>query len=95
LKESNFRIYNNSRQVDQNVFFTIEDTLSLKTIRFISNSGSTINVRYRNKLSSLRFFTDTLLVDRYGNIDQSDKVLFTGLMGEARAGDMLPLDYEP
>ena len=45
--------------------------------------------------SHISFFTNTFLVDQYGNIDQGDKVLFTGVMGWARARDMLPKDYEP
>ena len=97
LKESNFRIYENRRRqvVDQSLYFTIEDTLSLKKLRLIPDSGTTINVRHRNKPSSLHFFTDTLFVDRYGNIDQYYNVIFRGMMGEAKIGEMLPLDYEP
>ena len=98
LGKSNFRIHKDRRNVvDQSLYFAIEDddTFSLKTIRFIPESGSIINVRYRNKPSNIQFLTDTLLVDRYGNIDKFDKVLFTGVMGESRAGDMLPVDYEP
>ena len=96
LEESNFRIHKDRRHVvDQSLYFTIEDTLSLKKIRLIPDSGSIVNVRYRNRPSNIQFNTDTLLVDRYGNIDQFDKVLFTGAMGESRAGDLLPIDYEP
>jgi len=56
---------------------------------------STQNYERMNYYSHISFFTNTLLVDQYGNIDQSDKVLFTGMMGWMRAGDMLPKDYEP
>jgi len=99
LEESNFRIYENRRrQLDQSLYFTIEenDTLPLKKIQFIPDLGSVVNVMYgRNRASGIQFLTDTLLVDRYGNIDQFDKALFSGVMGQARAGDMLPIDYEP
>jgi len=99
LEESDFRIFEERPRfvVDQSKYFTIEDddTFSLKTIRFIPDLGSIVGVRHRNKASAIQFHTDTLLVDRYGNIDQFDKVLFTGEMGDARVGDMLPLDYEP
>jgi len=63
-----------------------------------SNDPSTVIIITVNNLrhsSGIRFFTNTLLVDQYGNIDQTDKVFFTGLMSRIRAGDMLPLDYEP
>ena len=49
---------------------------------------------YRKKRSDIQFYTDSLLVDQYGNIDQFDKVYFSGLFGQHRAGDMLPLEYE-
>jgi hypothetical protein len=53
-----------------------------------------IRVSYRrSNLSDIYFMTDTLLVDPYGNIDQIDKIFFSGQMGENRAGDMLPIDY--
>jgi hypothetical protein len=45
--------------------------------------------------SGIRFFTNTLLIDQYGNIDKVDKVFFSGFMGKRRAGDMLPMEYEP
>jgi hypothetical protein len=44
--------------------------------------------------SDIYFLTDSFLVDRYGNVNPSDQIVFTGQFGENRAGDMLPLDYE-
>ena len=49
----------------------------------------------QNIYSRISFFTNTLLIDQYGNIDKVDKVFFAGFMGRRRAGDMLPIDYEP
>ena len=97
LEESNFRTFENGRRqaVNPSLFFTIKDTLSLKMISVIPGSDLIINVRYRNRLSVLNFRTDTLLVDRYGNIDQLDNIIFRGQMGDARVGDMLPFNYEP
>jgi phage tail protein X len=57
--------------------------------------SNTFSVLYRRRQSDIILDTDTLLVDYYGNIDQIDKVVFSGQMGLARAGDMLPMDYEP
>jgi hypothetical protein len=51
--------------------------------------------KYRRYYSTISFFTNTLLVDQYGNINQFDKVFFGGQMGLTRAGDMLPLEYVP
>ena len=53
------------------------------------------SVMYRRKQSDIHFYTDTLLVDKYGNIDQINNVFFSGLLGQNRVGDMLPLEYEP
>jgi len=68
------------------------------TIRAI-NSGpeltGVVSVLNRRKIQSdIYFMTDSFLVDRYGNIDTIDKISFSGQMGELRAGDMLPIDYE-
>ena len=48
----------------------------------------------KNIQSNLYFMTDSFLIDHYGNIDKIDKILFKGQMGNNRAGDMLPIDYE-
>ena len=55
-----------------------------------------ISVLHRKKArSDIYFMTDFLLIDRYGNIDPIDEIAFGGQMGTNRAGDMLPIDYEP
>jgi len=83
--------------IDYQVHFRTD---SVQTIRlmpedFCKSQLSTFSVVYRRKQSDIRFLTDALLVDQYGNIDQIDKILFLGVMGQNRAGDMLPIDYEP
>ena len=57
-------------------------------------SGIFSVLHHRKIQSDIYLMTDSFLVDRYGNIDQIDKISFTGQMGENRAGDMLPIDYE-
>ena len=52
------------------------------------------SVLHRNVQTDIYFETDSFLVDRYGNIDQIDKIVFMGQMGDNRVGDMLPIDYE-
>jgi len=55
-----------------------------------------ISVLYRRRIQSdIYFATDSFLVDRYGNINQISKISFSGQFGKNRAGDMLPIDYEP
>ena len=65
----------------------------------IANSGpeltGVISVLNRRKdQSEIYFMTDAFSVDRYGNLDEIDKITFSGQMGELRAGNMLPIDYE-
>ena len=106
-----FRIYKNGDKLDICSHFIIKDTLSLKSIYMpdaVLEKGNTNDYLLRITVSNrdsenptvlhnsrISFFTNTLLVDQYGNIDQFDKVVFWGRMGLSRAGDMLPLDYEP
>ena len=55
-----------------------------------------ISVLYgRNVRSDIIFLTDSFLVDQYGNFNQIENIIFTGQFGENRAGDMLPINYEP
>ena len=58
-------------------------------------SGVISVINPRKNQSDIYFRTDSFLVDRYGNIKEIDKISFSGQMGELRAGDMLPIDYEP
>jgi len=110
LKKHTFRIYNRyDMETNVISNFIIKDTLSLKIIHIAGDNESInptnpwlrITVSNRNSeyptslfYSKISFFTDALLVDKYGNIDQIEKVIFSGQMGFSRAGDMLPVDYE-
>ena len=68
------------------LFSTVSRQLEIKAI---------ISVLYRrNVRSDILFMTDSFWVDRYGNIDKFDEIMFSGHMGDCRIGDMLPLDYE-
>lgn len=60
-------------------------------------TGAISVLKRRNIRSDIFFMTDSFLVDRYGNIDKIDQIFFSGSgqMGKSRAGDMLPIDYEP
>ena len=51
------------------------------------------NLLRQNVQSDIYFMTDSFLVDRYGNINQIDKISFVGQMAANRAGNMLPIDY--
>ena len=68
---------------------------SLLRINVSQRNNNYPDNRYSRYYSTISFSTNTLLVDRYGNINQFDKVFFGGYMGLSRAGDMLPMDYVP
>jgi hypothetical protein len=90
--------YIDNNFVDENGNIVTDPTLLNICNQMLDNTiqkNRQFSVLYRRKQSDIHFYTDTLLVDQYGNIDQIDKVMFSGLMGQNRAGDMLPLDYEP
>jgi hypothetical protein len=109
LDKNGFKLYSKGHKFDLNQYFRIIDTLSQKGIIILPNTDITKNqvffeerplavIGIYNSIdneSDIYFMTDSLLVDRYGNIDQIEKVLITGQMAENRAGDMLPNDYEP
>ena len=55
-----------------------------------------INVLFKRRIQSeIYFYTNEFFADEYGNIDAIDKIIYTGHFGNLRAGDMLPLDYDP
>jgi hypothetical protein len=108
LEKAGFKIYKDGFPIDHRLYFNAKDTLSLRLIRLIPDAGlkesginfdrsllATISVLRRRKQSDINLFTDSLLVDQYGNIDKIDKVMFSGEMGQNQAGGMLPIEYEP
>ena len=109
LEQTGFEIYNNGNSFNIGEYFVIiDDTLSQKKIFirpdtdinkermfFEEEPKAIIDVYYRIAgKSEICFLTDVLSVDPYGNIDCIDQILFTGQMGDSRAGDLLPADYE-
>ena len=95
LNDAGFEISTGKTKID-NYWYTTQDTLSLKKVRLISvDTALKISVLFQRGKSDITFNSNTLLVDYYGNIDNPYKVIFTGLMGQSRAGNILPFDYEP
>ncbi len=98
---------NASRPINPYDYFAIQDTLSCKLLTIIPGTNiekayggdcKKIDVVYNRDLetqSGIYFFTDSVLIDSYGNIDATDKVFFSGYMGQNKTGNLLPLDYQP
>jgi hypothetical protein len=109
LMENRFTLFNKQLPIDHRQYFTTKDTLMQKMISIIPDTDinkeiafysgpkltGMMSLLYRKRIQSdIYFMTDSFLVDLYGNIDKIDKISFSGQMGEHRAGDMLPIDYE-
>ena len=109
LKENKFTLFNKGFLIDHKDYFTIKDTLSQKMISIIPDTDIRTDSNYfgieilgmistlyrKTDRSEIYFMINSFLVDSYGNIDRIDKVSLGGQMGENRAGDMLPTNYEP
>ena len=108
LEKANIKIYNGTKQTRSSLHFNIVTTPDRSIInikpdadlnRIRNGSIDTaiygiISVMYDNMfVSELVFMSDQISVDKFGNIENVDKVSFAGDMGKQRIGDMLPLNY--
>ena len=109
LAENGFEIFNKGFGFNPEKYFAIIDASSQKKVTILPGTdinkeqmlfgegpSAIISVfnRFTGK-STIHFLTNSFLVDRYGYVDCMDKIVFTGQLGESRAGDMLPREYEP
>jgi len=72
--------------------------IRINNIRIIDTNPriGVMTVLYKRRFQTeINFYTYEFFVDEFGNIDAFDKIIYQGQFGELRAGDMLPLDYEP
>jgi hypothetical protein len=107
LKESKFVIFSKGKKINPLDYFTIQDTLSMKKVSFKIEESKvplahyedvigSIGVVYNKKLrTNLMFKTDTFIVDAFGYTNLVGKIVFSGVMGNQRVGNMLPIDYLP
>lgn len=107
MEQSNFKLYKNNIQKKAEEYFIVEeDSFNSSLINIMLNpemikheaddkGGIKLDIVYRGNTSSVSLLTDIITSDIYGNIDQIEKVLFSGHLATKRVGDMLPLDYEP
>jgi len=90
--------YNFPARIDSLTKKNVPNTTNNKTIMWDADPkplGKIAVLRLKKIQSDIYFMTDSFLVDRYGNTNNIDKISFSGQMGKNRAGDMLPIDYEP
>lgn len=61
-----------------------------------NNFYADFNLLYRKKKQSRVIFkTETFFVDSFGNNSHKDQIVFGGDIGQQKAGNTLPLDFEP
>jgi hypothetical protein len=61
-----------------------------------NNFYADFNLLYRKKRQSrVVFKTETFFVDTFGNNSHKDQIVFGGDIGQQKAGNTLPLDFEP
>lgn len=49
----------------------------------------------KKRQSRVIFKTETFFVDSFGNNSHKDQIVFGGDIGQQKAGNTLPLDFEP
>ncbi|MDR2585255.1 MAG: carboxypeptidase-like regulatory domain-containing protein [Prevotellaceae bacterium] len=108
LNESNITIYNRFKKINQNQYFTILENTTPKKLFLIPDTNivrkhssvkesdifGVIDVLFsRRHRSEIVFLTNIVSVDSYGNPSPVDKLIYFGVYGTQRLGDMLPQDY--
>ena len=108
LHETKFKIYNRSRQIRIEEYFTIIDLPHQKTV--LINPGTNLNRRHADvhegtiygvlrisydnvSHSEIVFRTNRFSVDDKGNPNPLADIVYFGDMSNQRVGDMLPLDF--
>lgn len=92
LRGEDFDIFHNKFQVDEWKFFKIEgmSDSSFKKVTLDTAVVILFEMKHQSKLSPL---VSTFFVDQYGNYTPIVELLFSGVMGNQRIGDLLPSNY--
>ncbi|WP_299214477.1 carboxypeptidase-like regulatory domain-containing protein [uncultured Dokdonia sp.] len=88
--EEDFVIYKKGLPVYPKTHFVVSDTLGIKKVQLTNP----VTVLYdKKKRSEVRPKYTHYTIDGFGNFYPPDALIFSGLMGQQRLGDALPLDY--
>lgn len=88
--EENFAIYKKGFPVYPKTHFIVSDTLKIKKVQLTDP----VAILYdKKKRSDVRPKYTYFTIDGFGNFYPPDAIVFSGLMGQQRLGDALPLDY--
>ena len=108
-RERRFELYSGSFPIAPDSCFVLKDTLNVKqvtvkpnpSLHVVVNGGAfkmpfhrEFSILYRRAdQSKVIFKTNTFYLDGYGNISEPGRIIFGGVLGKKRLGDMLPLDF--
>lgn len=88
--EENFAVYKKGLPVYPKTHFVVSDTLGIKKVQL---TGPVSILYDKKKRSDVRPKYNFYTIDGFGNFYPPDALIFSGLMGQQRLGDALPLDY--
>lgn len=92
LRGEAFDIFYEKFQVDEWTFFKVEDIPNV-TFKKVSLDKE-VNILFKLKDQSvLKPLVTHFYVDKYGNYSPITQLLFSGVMGNQRIGDLLPTNY--
>jgi len=88
--EEDFTIYKKGLPAYPKTHFIVSDTLGIKKVQLTDP----VAILYdKKKRSSIRTKYTHYTIDGFGNFYPPDALVFSGIMGQQRLGDALPLDY--
>ena len=92
LRKEGFDIFYKRLQVDEWQFFKVEDisNSSFKKVALETKVDILFKLKYQSVLKPL---VTHFYVDKYGNYSPIKELLFGGVMGDQRIGDLLPINY--
>jgi len=108
LEKSKITIYNRYHKINPQDYFLISNAPPYKVVVVLPETNINMShpdihdgpiygvikiVSGKNYHSEVVFLTNRFSVDAFGNTDSIDNLIFNGVMGDQRLGDMLPRDY--
>ena len=93
LEDEGFVIFHNKFKVDEWAFFKVED-LKDSSFKKVSLEAK-VNILFKgNDQSVLTPVVSQFYIDKFGNYTPIPGLLFSGVMGDYRIGDLLPTNYQ-
>lgn len=95
IPDDYFKVLKKNDLYEVTVTSTNKTSLSINGIKR-NNFYADFNILYpKKRQSQVIFKTETFFVDSFGNNSHKDQIIFGGDIGRQKAGNTLPLDFEP